>query len=122
MKTCAAFPLVLAIALGIVVKPAFASPANVAVDPSPAFYSQMVDRAEGQAFSLNGRVESVDYASNVIVVRSKGDLVTIRITPTTSFERGGEVGSIADIRPGRRVRVKGTISNGDMIAESVIIK
>ena len=78
---------------------------------------------QGQPFSLNGRIQSVDYTSNVIVVRAKGQqAVSIALTPTTAVDAGGQVGSIADLRPGVHVHVRGSVRNGVMVAESIVIK
>jgi len=76
----------------------------------------------GQTFSLTGRIESVDYAANVIVVRSHGDTASISITPTTAIERKGQIAGIADLRQGTRVRVSGVVRDGAMIAQSIVIR
>ena len=77
---------------------------------------------EGRAFSLSGRVESVDYTANVIVVHAKGGSVTIALTPTTSVEHNGESGSIADLRPGVHVTVRGSMRGGVRVAETISIR
>lgn len=119
MKTRTLLPMFLAFAL--TVGAALSPVACVAGQPPVARHPVVLDRGEGQAFSITGRVESVDYDSNVIVVRSKGEVLTIAITPTTSLERDGEIGSIADLRPGVRVRLKGSVRDGVKTAESIVI-
>jgi hypothetical protein len=95
---------------------AFASDVPVAAVPSA------VDRPAGHSFEINGKIESIDYAENVMVVKSRGTSLTIAITPTTSVERDGEPGGISDLRPGVRVRVSGSQRDGVMTAESITIK
>ena len=90
--------------------------------PRPYTVYSTLDRGDERAFSLSGRVDSIDYTSNIVVIKSRGDLLTIRITPTTSVERDGQTGSIADLRPGQHVRIKGSIREGEMTAESIVIK
>ncbi len=86
-----------------------------AVDPQRA--------DQDHAFSVNGRIESVDYTSNTIVLRTKnGQQITIALTPTTSVEESGQVGSIADLRPGVHVKVRGSVRDGAMVAESIVVK
>ena len=117
--------------ISIVAAIAFLLTSAVAVDPAAAISAHPLSThtaalaprsGEGRAFSFSGRVESVDYASNVIVVRTKGETLTIAITPTTSVEQQGQFGSIADLRPGVHVRIKGSTRDGQMTAESIIIK
>jgi hypothetical protein len=80
-------------------------------------------QANGETFSIFGKINSIDYASNVMVVKSHGDISTIVITPTTSVEQDGEIGGVSDLRRGEQVRVKGFIrDDGVMVAVSIVIK
>ena len=103
--------------------PVFAGPAVSSAAPKPVPTSESADFGPSQqAFSVNGRIESVDYTSNVIVVRGKhGDSSSISLTPTTSVELSGQQGGISDLRPGMHVRVKGTVVGGVMTAESIVV-
>ncbi len=75
--------------------------------PPPA-----VATKDPQNFSFVGRVTKVDYAANAVVLSAKGGSVMIRVTPTTAIDIGGEPGSIADIRPGVRIRAEGIVRGG----------
>jgi hypothetical protein len=97
------------------------APASLAASRPYTVYSTL-DRGDEQVFSVSGRIDSIDYTSNIVVIKSHGDLLTVRITPTTSVERNGETGSIADLRPGLHVRIKGSIREGEMTAESIVIR
>jgi len=99
------------------------APAFARASSAPAkIYTSLVDRGDAQMFTLSGIIQSVDYVSNIVVVRNRGDIETVRITPTTSVETNGQVGSIADLRPGVHVRIKGTVRDGELTAESIVAK
>ena len=103
--------------------PALVSPMVSFAAPKPAASSASSDQNESaQAFSVNGRIESVDYTANVIVVQAKRGSTSITLTPTTSVELGGQQGSIADLRPGMHVRVRGSVVGGVMTAESIVVR
>lgn len=119
MKTCNAFPILGALALtgAMLFAPA---PGNASSAPA-AIVAGLLAR-DGQMFTLSGVVQSVDYVSNIVVVRTRGDIETVRLTPTTSVETSGQVGSIADLRPGVHVKIKGSIRDGELTAESIVAK
>jgi hypothetical protein len=82
---------------------------------------QALIQPAGQSFELTGKIVSVDYAANVIVVRSHGDRMTIAITPTTAVDRDGQPGGISDLRAGVRVHVTGSERDGLKTADSIEI-
>ena len=97
-------------------------PAASPAAPKPAPSVPLSDDFTGQqAFSVNGRISSVDYTSNVIVVQSKHNSTSIVLTPTTSVELSGQQGGISDLRPGMHVRIRGTVIGGVMTAESIVV-
>lgn len=103
--------------------PALVSPVVSFAAPKPAASSASSGQnGSAQAFSVNGRIQSVNYTANVIVIQAKHGSTSITLTPTTSVELGGQQGSIADLRPGMHVRVRGSIIGGVMTAESIIIR
>jgi hypothetical protein len=112
------FAIIIALAL-----PALVSPVVSIAAPKPVPSSASSDQgASPQAFSIGGRIQSVNYTANVIVIQAKRGSTSITLTPTTSVELGGQQGSIADLRPGMHVRVRGSILNGVMTAESIVIR
>src|SRR5215467_844703 len=108
------FAIIMALSLA-----AFFSPAISNAAPKPAPSSMSSDQSGAQAFSISGRIVSVNYTANVIVVQAKHGSTSITLTPTTSVELGGQQGSIADLRPGTHVHVRGSIVGGVMTAESI---
>lgn len=108
--------LIVAIAL-----PAFVCPAMSYAGPKPASSSSADQGSSVRTFSVNGRISSVDYISNSIVVQGKHGPVTVSLTPTTSVDLTGEQGGISDLRPGMHVRIRGTVVGGVMTAESIVI-
>jgi hypothetical protein len=119
MKTCNGFPILAALALAGAI---LFVPAPGSASSAPAAIVAGLLGRDGQMFTLSGVVQSVDYVSNIVVVRTRGDIETVRITPTTSVETGGQVGSIADLRPGVHVKIKGSIRDGELTAESIVAK
>jgi hypothetical protein len=69
-----------------------------------------------------GLVQGVSYSQNVIEVVSAGVKESIHITPTTTIDKHGETGSIADIRAGVHVNVTGVIRDGQRVAVNIVIK
>ena len=118
MKTRNAFPMFGALALtaAMLFAPAVAS----AITAPASIVTELL--YDGQMFSLSGVVQSVDYVSNIVVIRIRGDIETVRVTPTTSVEINGQVGSIADLRKGVHVKIKGSIRDGELTAESIVAK
>ena len=112
------FAIIVALAL-----PALVSPAASTAAPKPTASNASSDQGGSpQAFSVSGRIDSVNYTANVIVVRVKRSATSITLTPTTSVELGGQQGSIADLRPGMRVHVRGSVIGGVMTAESIVVR
>ena len=116
--------LAIIIALTALTLPAVVSPVVSSAAPKPATSGAPSDQSGSpQAFSVSGRIDSVNYTANVIVVHAKHGSTSITLTPTTSVELGGgQQGSIADLRPGMHVRVRGSIVGGVMTAESIVVR
>ena len=112
------FAIIIALAL-----PALVTPIASVAAPKHAPSSASSDQSGSpQAFSVSGRIESVNYTANVIVIQAKHGSTSITLTPTTSVELSGQQGSIADLRPGMHVHVRGSVIHGVMTAESIIIR
>ena len=112
------FAIIVALAL-----PALVSPAVSIAAPKPSASNASSDQSGSpQAFSFAGRIDSVNYTANVIVVKGKHGDASITLTPTTSVELGGQQGSIADLRPGMHVHVRGSVIGGVMTAESIVVR
>ena len=89
---------------------------RLAASPSSSAASQ-----DQGSFAYVGRVTKVEYAANNVELATKGRDVTITVTPTTSIDVGGGPGSIADIRPGVRIRVEGFNRGGALIAVAISV-
>jgi hypothetical protein len=95
-----------------------ACPASVRADES--IYSGLAVN-EGN-FQITGVVSGVAYAQNVIEVTVAGAKQSIHVTPTTSIDKHGETGSIADLRVGVHVDIAGVIRDGQHVAVTIQIK
>jgi hypothetical protein len=76
----------------------------------------------GVKFSVNGAIDSVDYAKNLIVVDAPSGKMTIAVTPTTAITVRGQIGGVSDLRKGGHVAVSGTQRNGVNTALSITVK
>ena len=74
------------------------------------------------SFKISGLVSGVSYAQNIVEVQANGAKESIHITPTTTINKHGQTGSIADIRPGVHVQVNGVIRDGEKVALTIEIK
>lgn len=112
-----------ATAVGIALLSAGNAPALSAQPPAPrtAVAGPTALQASGQPFELVGRIVSVDYADNVVVVRAHGNRVSIAITPTTSIMRAGQPGGVSDLREGVRIHVTGEQRDGVKTADGIEI-
>jgi hypothetical protein len=112
-----------AAAVGIVLLAAPAAPALSAQPGATAagIAGPSALQPSGQPFELVGRIVSVDYADNVVVVRAHGDRISIAITPTTSIMRAGQPGGMSDLRQGVRIHVTGEQRDGVKTADGIEI-
>jgi Domain of unknown function (DUF5666) len=99
---------------------AVASPVQSHPRPAASPSASAASQDQG-SFAYVGRVTKVEYAANDVVLATKGRDVTITVTPTTSIDVGGGPGSIADIRPGVRIRVEGFNRDGALIAVAISV-
>lgn len=82
-------------------------------------------RAEQGPFQarIAGRVTSVDYTNDVVVVRTPAGDRRIVVMPSTEIdEPGTEYATIADIRRGSVVEIVASIDNGRIVAEIIHIR
>ena len=74
------------------------------------------------SFSMAGLVQGVSYAQNIVEISVNRTKQSIHITPTTTIDKHGETGSIADIRPGVHIVVSGVVRDGQKVALTIEIK
>ncbi len=74
-------------------------------------------------FFMSGRVLRVDYANAVVLVRTRGGVRTVWVTPSTEIDvRGDDSASIADIHPGLRVEIAASVAGGRIVAQIIRIR
>lgn len=91
-----------------------------AVLSNEAVYSALA--ANQGSFNISGLVSGVSYAQNIVEIQANGAKESVHITPTTTINKHGQTGSIADIRPGVHVQVSGVIRDGQKVALTIDIK
>lgn len=82
-------------------------------------------RAEQGPFQAHiaGRVTSVDYTNDVIVVRTPAGDRRVVVMPSTEIdEPGAAYATVADIRRGSIVEVVASVDNGRIVAEIIHIR
>lgn len=85
-----------------------------------AIYSSLA--ANEGSFTSAGLVSGVSYAQNIVEIQVSGGKQSIHVTPTTTIDKHGQVGSIADIRPGVHIVVNGVVRDGQKVALTIEIK
>jgi hypothetical protein len=75
---------------------------------------------EGHAHKLMGTVKAVHADMNHVEITVKGGKVSgFYVTPTTKYVQGKKAATLADLKPGARVVVQGTMENDKMTAARV---
>lgn len=93
--------------------------------PSGGFYRSLESGAAPRYHGkIVGRVERVDYADNVIVVRTDSGLQTIIVTPNTQIDARSDVDyeTLDDIRPGTLVEIDVSEVQGRLIAQIIRLR
>lgn len=85
-----------------------------------AIYSALA--ANEGSFTATGLVSGVSYAQNIVEVQVNGGKESIHVTPTTTIDKHGQMGSMADIRPGVHIVVSGVVREGQKVALTIQIK
>lgn len=68
---------------------------------------------------IHGEIESIDYGSNTIVVRSGHERYTIAVLPSTQIYGGSEYSSFSDLKRGVAVQVTASEVSGALVAQSI---
>jgi len=76
---------------------------------------------EGGRREVTGRVTAVDRARESLRVRVGEEVVPVEAFDRTRFLRGGQRTSLRDVREGIRVRVRGEVRSGRLLAEEVLL-
>lgn len=114
-----------AIVLGVLIASGYALAQPALSDPPPVpknIYQSLESSKSHPAAEVHGSIESVDYASGSIQVRSPNGLQTIAVVPSTTIYKGGDYAALSDLRKGQTVDVTLVEIDGRLVAQSIRLK
>jgi hypothetical protein len=79
------------------------------------------DWREGSRRELTGRVTAVDREREALRVRVGEQIVPVELFDRTRFLRGGRQVSPREVRVGARVRARGEVRSGRLLAEEIVL-
>ena len=112
----------LALAFAVLAAVPLAAPADPPVMvpiPNPIYRSLESGKESHDAGTIRGVIESVDYSSGTLVVKSKGDRQIIAVVPSTAIYRGNEYATLGDLRRGQSVQVSVYEIGGRLVAQMI---
>jgi hypothetical protein len=103
-------------------------PLRVAADPPGGvppgqLYRSLESGAPSRpAGKVHGTIESIDYSSGVVIVRSGNRITAVAIVPSTTIYGGGGYAGLSDLRRGQTVDMSIYEIGGRFVAQSVRVK
>ncbi len=111
------------IVLGVLIASACTLSAYAADPPMAKNVYQSLESSKAHpAGVLRGSIESVDYASGSIELRSSRGEQTIAVVPSTTIYNGNEYAALSDLRKGQTVEVSVVEIDGRLVAQSIRLK
>ena len=74
------------------------------------------------AARVHGVIESIDYSSGTLVVRSGGRSTLVAVVPSTSIYGGPGYSGLSDLRRGQSVDISVYEIDGRLVAQSIRLK
>jgi hypothetical protein len=106
----------LVLAIGIALMPLVAVAA-----PSPGPSAPVAGARDGG--EIAGVIDSVDYQRNAVGVRTHKGVLDVNVMPSTSIQASDSAyHSITDLKPGLRVSIMSSVSNGKYVAQIIRIR
>ncbi len=98
------------------------APADPPPYPNHVYRSLESGKAAHDAGVIHGKIESIDYSSGTLVVRSHGGQIVVAVVPSTAIYRGGEFASVGDLRRGENVEISVFEVGGGLVAQMIRLK
>ncbi len=115
--------LFLAIILGCVSLLPLRAAADPPQSPSNNLYRSLESGSPSRpAARVHGVIESIDYASGTLVVRSGGHTTMVAVVPSTSIYGGPSYAGLSDLRRGQNVDISVYEIDGRLVAQSIRLK
>jgi len=111
----------------IILGSVFLLPLRAAADPQQSPGNNLYRSLESgspsrPAARVHGVIESIDYASGTLVVRSGGRDTVVAVVPSTSIYGGGGYAGLSDLRRGQQVEISVYEVDGRLVAQSIRLK
>lgn len=105
----------------------FLLPLRAAADPDKSPPNNLYRSLESgnpshPAARVHGIIESIDYASGTLVVRSGNRATVVAVVPNTSIYGGGGYAGLSDLRRGQMVDITVYEIDGRLVAQSIRLK
>ncbi len=115
------------LALALILGSSFALPLRAAADPPQPSPNNLYRSLESgspshPAARVNGVIESIDYSSGTLVVRTGNHMTEVAIVPSTSIYGSGGYAGLSDLRSGQKVEISVYEVDGRLVAQSIRLK
>jgi hypothetical protein len=105
----------------------FSLPLRAAADPHESPPNNLYRSLESgspsrPAARVHGVIDSIDYASGTLVVRSGNRTTVVAVVPSTSIYGGGGYAGLSDLRRGQMVEISVYEVDGRLVAQSIRLK
>lgn len=115
--------LLLAIILGSVCSLPLRAAADPPGSPPNNLYRSLESGNPSRpAARVHGVIESIDYSSGTLVVRSGGHTTLVAVVPNTSIYGGPGYSGLSDLRRGQTVDISVYEIDGRLVAQSIRLK
>lgn len=104
---------------------AVATPAVIRADdesPGGVYSSFESGKPSHDAGIVRGEIQSVDYGTGSIAVRTGHGTVRIAVLPSTSIYVHGQYATLADLRRGAAVEISVSEVDGQLVAQTIHLK
>ena len=96
--------------------------AGLADPPVNVYNSFEAGKSAHDAGMVKGEVESVDYSSGTIVVRTGHGRAEVAVLPSTTIYKGDQYATLADIHRGLSVAISVSDVDGRLVAQIIRLK
>jgi hypothetical protein len=103
------------------------TPATVLADladggPNGVYNSFESGKTSRDAGTIRGEIQSVDYGTGLITVRTSRGPVQVSVLPSTSIYVHGQYATLADLRRGANVEISVSEVDGRLVAQIIHLK
>ncbi len=91
--------------------------------PNPVYRSLESGKDAHDAGVVSGIIEGVDYSGGLVTVRTRHrGSINVSVVPSTAIYRGGQYGTLSDLRRGQSVEISVYEVGGRLVAQTIRLK